>query len=91
MTTLFESIFALSHSPQRHKFRMSLLAILLWILAIFMTFLSGSYAIPYGDYFITALLGLSAFLAIASIPRRQEADSTQKLDQKTNNETVTSH
>ena len=91
MTTLFESIFALSHSPQRHKFRMSLLAIFLWILAITLTFLSGSVAIPYGDYLITALLGSSAFLAIASIPRRQVADSSQKLDRKVNNETVTSH
>jgi len=71
MTTIFESFRALCHSKYQQKFRFSILALLLWISAIALTFLSGSYTITYGEYIITFLLAFAALMAIISIPKQQ--------------------
>ena len=88
MTTLFESIYTIWHSSERLRFKFSLLAILTWCSAIALTFVSGFYRIPHGDYIITGLLAASALLAIVSIPRRQAATNAQDYLEQPNTGTA---
>ena len=78
MTTLLESFQALLHSENRYKFVFSMVALFLWFAAIGLAFLSGSQKILHGDYLITALLAISALLAINSVPRRQSRKAEDK-------------
>lgn len=78
MTTLLESFQALLISDNRYKFAFSIIALLLWFAAIGLTMISGSISIMHGDYLITALLAISALLAINSVPRRQASTSKKQ-------------
>lgn len=89
MSSLLESLQLVVHSDNRVRFFYSVFAVVFWILAIALTLLSGHFAIPFGDLVVTALLAISALLAIASVPRRQ-SESGNKLED-TGNEHLVNH
>lgn len=83
MTSLLESVQALFLSHNRRRFIFSIIAVFIWIMAIALTILSGSFAIPFGDYIITGLLAFSALMAMISTPRIPSTASSEDFEQDT--------
>ncbi len=83
MTTLLESVQTLFLSDNRRRFILSIIAVFIWIMAITLTILSGSFAIPFGDYIITVLLAFSALMAMISTPRIASAANSENPEPDT--------